>query len=110
MPLKLDLQANDATGARAGRLHSRRGVVETPVFMPVATHAELRGMHSAEVWDTGARILLSNTYHLMLRPGAAAFRKLGGIHGMMQWEGLVLTDSGGFQIFSLESSREITER
>ena len=78
--------------------------------MPVATHAEIRGMHSTEVWETGARILLSNTYHLMLRPGAEVFRKLGGIHKMMHWDGLVLTDSGGFQIFSLPDSRELTER
>jgi len=110
MPVKLDLQATDPTGARAGFLHSRRGIVPTPVFMPVATHAEVRGMHTGEVWDTGARILLSNTYHLMLRPGATAFRKLGGIHSMMRWDGLVLTDSGGYQIFSLEGSREISER
>jgi len=67
-------------------------------------------MHSTEVWDTGARILLSNTYHLMLRPGADVFRKLSGIHSMMQWDGLVLTDSGGFQIFSLPDRREITEQ
>jgi queuine tRNA-ribosyltransferase len=110
MPVQLAVQTTDSTGARAGLLHTRRGVVPTPVFMPVATHAEVRGMHTGEVWDTGARILLSNTYHLMLRPGAAAFRKLGGIHGMMRWEGGVLTDSGGYQIFSLEGSREITEK
>lgn len=110
MPLHFELEATDPTGARAGRLHTRRGVVQTPVFMPVATHAEIRGMHSTEVWDTGARILLSNTYHLMLRPGADVFRKLSGIHSMMQWDGLVLTDSGGFQIFSLPDRREITEQ
>jgi queuine tRNA-ribosyltransferase len=110
MPLHFELEATDPTGARAGLLHTRRGVVQTPVFMPVATHAEIRGMHSTEVWDTGARILLSNTYHLMLRPGADVFRKLSGIHSMMQWDGLVLTDSGGFQIFSLPDRREITEQ
>lgn len=109
-PLQFSLAATDPTGARAGFLHTRRGVVPTPVFMPVATHAEIRGMHSTEVWETGARILLSNTYHLMLRPGAEVFRKLGGIHNMMHWDGLVLTDSGGFQIFSLPDSRELTER
>lgn len=110
MPLQFSLSATDPTGARAGFLHTRRGIIPTPVFMPVATHAEIRGMHSTEVWDTGARILLSNTYHLMLRPGAEVFRKLGGIHQMMHWDGLVLTDSGGFQIFSLPDSRELTER
>lgn len=110
MPLHFELEATDPTGARAGLLHTRRGIVQTPVFMPVATHAEIRGMHSGEVWDTGARILLSNTYHLMLRPGADVFRKLSGIHAMMKWDGLVLTDSGGFQIFSLPDRREITEQ
>lgn len=110
MPLHFELEATDPTGARAGLLHTRRGIVQTPVFMPVATHAEIRGMHSSEVWDTGARILLSNTYHLMLRPGAEVFRKLSGIHAMMKWDGLVLTDSGGFQIFSLPDRREITEQ
>lgn len=110
MPLQFSLQATDPTGARAGVLHTRRGPVATPVFMPVATHADIRGMHAGEVWDTGARILLSNTYHLMLRPGAALFRKLGGIHAMMCWDGLVLTDSGGFQIFSLPEDREIVEK
>jgi hypothetical protein len=74
-PLQFSLAATDPTGARAGFLHTRRGVVPTPVFMPVATHAEIRGMHSTEVWETGARILLSNTYHLMLRPGAEVFRR-----------------------------------
>jgi queuine tRNA-ribosyltransferase len=110
MPLRLELMTTDPTGARAGVLHTRRGPVETPVFMPVATHAEIRGMDPGELWSTGARILLSNTYHLMLRPGPEVFRHLGGIHTMMQWEGLVLTDSGGFQIFSLPESREITEK
>ena len=67
-------------------------------------------MDSGEVWSTGSRVLLSNTYHLMLRPGPEVFRKLGGIHAMMQWDGVVLTDSGGFQIFSLPESRQITEK
>ena len=110
MNFRFELEQKDPVGARAGRLHTRRGIVETPVFMPVATHAEIRGMHASEVWATGARILLSNTYHLMLRPGAEVFRRLGGIHPMMRWDGLVLTDSGGFQIFSLPDSREITEK
>ena len=110
MPVRFELEVTDPTGARAGFLHTRRGVVQTPVFMPVATHAEIRGMHSSEVWETGARILLSNTYHLMLRPGAEVFRRLKGIHSMMQWDGLVLTDSGGFQIFSLPDQRQITEQ
>ena len=110
MPLHYTLQATDPSGARAGVLHTRRGPVQTPVFMPVATHAEIRGMDAGEVWATGSRILLSNTYHLLLRPGAEVFRRLGGIHNMMRWDGLVLTDSGGFQIFSLPQSRDISEK
>ncbi len=104
------LEAVDPCGARAGFLRTRRGVVATPVFMPVATHAELRGIDGDEVWATGTRVLLSNTYHLMLRPGAEVFQRLGGIHAMMQWDGVVLTDSGGFQIFSLPTSRSINEK
>jgi queuine tRNA-ribosyltransferase len=110
MPVKYELLAEDPTGARAGILHTRRGPVQTPVFMPVATHATIRGMEAHEVWETGARVMLSNTYHLMLRPGADVFKLHGGIHRMMDWEGVILTDSGGFQIFSLPSDREITER
>ena len=110
MPVKFNLEAADAGGARAGTLTTRRGEIKTPVFMPVATHAEIRGMHSGEVWTTGTRILLSNTYHLMLRPGAEVFRRLGGVHKMMNWDGLVLTDSGGFQIFSLPDDRLISEK
>lgn len=110
MPVHFTLEATDPCGARAGTLSSRRGPVQTPVFMPVATHAAFRSMDTTEAWETGSRILLSNTYHLMLRPGGEVFRRMGGIHAMMRWDGLVLTDSGGFQIFSLPQSREITER
>ncbi|MCI0672937.1 MAG: tRNA guanosine(34) transglycosylase Tgt [Myxococcaceae bacterium] len=110
MPVRFELQTTDATGARAGLLHTRRGPVATPVFMPVATHATIRGMDPSEVWATGARVLLANTYHLMLRPGAEVFRRFGGIHRFMQWDGGILTDSGGYQIFSLPEDREITEK
>ena len=108
--VEFELEAVDPCGARAGFLRTRRGVVATPVFMPVATHAELRGIDGGEVWATGTRVLLSNTYHLMLRPGAEVFQRLGGIHSLMQWDGVVLTDSGGFQIFSLPTSRSISEK
>src|SRR5690606_41979617 len=108
MPVKYELLAEDPAGARAGSLHTRRGPVQTPVFMPVATHATIRGMEAHEVWETGARVMLSNTYHLMLRPGADVFRLHGGIHRMMDWEGVILTDSGGFQTFSLPNERETT--
>ncbi len=110
MAVRFELLSTDPTGARAGVLHTRRGSFPTPMFMPVATHAAFRHLGMEEVWDTGARILLANTYHLMLRPGAEVFRKFGGIHSFMQWEGAVLTDSGGFQIFSLPEDRQITER
>jgi queuine tRNA-ribosyltransferase len=110
MAVRFELLTTDATGARAGVLHTRRGSFPTPMFMPVATHAAFRHLGMEEVWDTGARILLANTYHLMLRPGAEVFRKFGGIHPFMKWDGAVLTDSGGFQIFSLPEDRLITEK
>jgi len=97
-------------GARAGVLHTRRGDVPTPVFMPVATHAAFRHVSVDEAGEAGARILLGNTYHLMLRPGREVFERVGGIHRFMGWDGCVLTDSGGYQIFSLPEDREITER
>jgi queuine tRNA-ribosyltransferase len=110
MAVRFELLATDSTGARAGVLHTRRGSFPTPMFMPVATHAAFRHLGMEEVWGTGARILLANTYHLMLRPGAEVFRRFGGIHPFMQWDGAVLTDSGGFQIFSLPEDRLITEK
>jgi queuine tRNA-ribosyltransferase len=110
MAVRFELVTTDPTGARAGVLHTRRGSFPTPMFMPVATHAAFRHLGMEEVWDTGARVLLANTYHLMLRPGTEVFRKFGGIHPFMQWNGAVLTDSGGFQIFSLPEDRLITEK
>lgn len=104
------LEAEDPSGARAGVLRTRRGLVPTPAFMPVATYAALRGIEPGEAWSVGARVLLSNTYHLMLRPGVEVFQRLGGIHTLMGWDGVVLTDSGGFQIFSLPDSRSISEK
>ncbi|MBK7858442.1 MAG: tRNA guanosine(34) transglycosylase Tgt [Archangiaceae bacterium] len=109
MPLRYELLATAPGGARAGLLHTRRGVVETPTFMPVATHAGFRHHAVEEVVHCGAKILLSNTYHLLLRPGPEVFERLGGIHRFMGWQGGVLTDSGGFQIFSLPEDRVISE-
>ncbi len=109
-PLRFELETTTASGARAGVLHTRRGPIQTPVFMPVATHAGFRHHAVEEVEASGARILLSNTYHLLLRPGPEVFEKLGGIHRFMNWQGGVLTDSGGYQIFSLPEDREITEK
>ena len=110
MPLRFELIASADSGARAGLLHTRRGVIETPVFMPVATHAGFRHHAMDEVRECGAKILLSNTYHLLLRPGPEVFEKLGGIHRFMNWHGGVLTDSGGYQIFSLSNDRLMTEQ
>ena len=95
MSVRFDLVREDPSGARAGVLHTRRGPVETPVFMPVATHANIRNLTPAEIASTGARVLLANTYHLMLKPGAEVLERFGGIHPFMKWDGPVLTDSGG---------------
>ncbi len=96
------VEANDGeTAARTGRLSTRRGEVETPVFMPVGTRAAVRAMTPDQVRETGSRIVLANTYHLTLRPGPELIGKLGGLHAFMAWEGPILTDSGGYQVFSL---------
>ena len=100
-----------ATGsrARAARFSTLHNEVLTPTFMPVGTHAAVRAQRREDVLESGAQVLLANTYHLMLRPGTALFEKLGGIHRFMNWPRSVLTDSGGFQIFSLPGSRSISE-
>jgi queuine tRNA-ribosyltransferase len=95
--------------ARRGTLLTRHGTVETPCFMPVGTRATVTGLTPGDLVALGAQIILGNTYHLLLRPGPDAFRHLGGIHRFMHWDGPVLTDSGGFQIFSLSEDRSITE-
>ncbi len=93
--------------ARAGTLHTAHGDVPTPVFMPVGTAATVKAMTADAVRRTGARIVLGNTYHLMLRPGAERVARLGGLHRMMDWPGPILTDSGGFQIMSLDKLRTL---
>ncbi len=95
--------------ARAGRFHTLHGEVLTPVFMPVGTQATVKAQTVDTLKATGSRVLLANTYHLLLRPGPEVFEKFGGIHRFMQWDGPVLTDSGGFQIFSLPHSRAMRE-
>lgn len=97
------------TLARRGRLHTPHGVIETPVFMPVGTQATVKTMAPWELSEIGAGIILSNTYHLHLRPGEELVRNAGGLHGFMKWNGAVLTDSGGFQVFSLAKLRKITD-
>ena len=95
--------------ARTGTLHTAHGDVPTPAFMPVATQGSVKAMDPDDLKKVGARIVLSNTYHMYLRPGVETVRSLGGLHGFMQWDGPMLTDSGGFQGFSLAHLREITE-
>ena len=103
------LQTEGATWERRGRLTTRRGVIETPAFMPVGTQATVKGMLPEALDDLGAQVLLTNTYHLFLRPGHARIRQLGGLHRFMHWERPILTDSGGFQVFSLGELRDIRE-
>ena len=110
MPLCFSISARDpGSQARRGLLRTRRGVVETPVFMPVGTRASVTALSPDEVAATGASLILANTYHLLLRPGPELFHRVGGIHSFMRWPGLVLTDSGGYQIFSLAGDRSISE-
>ncbi len=97
------------SGARLGRLHTPHGVIDTPVFMPVGTQATVKAMTPEELKSIGAQIILSNTYHLYLRPGEKLVEKAGGLHGFMNWDRAILTDSGGFQVFSLSDLRDITE-
>ena len=97
------------TGARLGRVHTPHGTFDTPAFMPVGTQASVKGMNPEEVSGMGAGIILSNTYHLWLRPGSEIVAKAGGLHKFMNWNGAVLTDSGGFQVFSLAKPKDIKE-
>ena len=102
------VEARDGA-ARLGRLATAHGVIETPAFMPVGTAATVKAMRPEEVAASGAQIILGNTYHLMLRPGAERIGRLGGLRRFMDWPGPILTDSGGFQVMSLAKLREITE-
>ncbi len=97
------------SGARLGVVHTPHGSFETPAFMPVGTQASVKGMSPGELKGMGAGILLSNTYHLWMRPGQDIVREAGGLHRFMNWDGAILTDSGGFQVFSLADRRRITE-
>ncbi|MFA6583603.1 MAG: tRNA guanosine(34) transglycosylase Tgt [Elusimicrobiaceae bacterium] len=97
------------TKARAGVLYTRRGAIHTPVFMPVATQASVKALNDEDLKAMGVECILSNTYHLYLRPGTATLKQLGGLHKFMKWDRSILTDSGGFQVFSLSHLRKITE-
>lgn len=97
------------SSARIGRFTTPHGVIETPVFMPVGTMATVKALSPEEIKETGSQIILSNTYHLYLRPGHEIIKAAGGLHKFMNWDGPILTDSGGFQVFSLSSLRKITD-
>jgi len=107
-PFSFELEARSGA-ARAGRFATPHGAFETPTFMPVGTHGAVKAMTPEQVQATGAQVVLANTYHLALRPGEAIVEKLGGLHDFMRWRGPILTDSGGFQVFSLPSA-EIRDR
>lgn len=106
--MKFELLATDGR-ARRGRITFARGTVETPAFMPVGTYGTVKAMTPEELREIGAQIILGNTFHLMLRPGVEVIRAHGGLHRFMHWEGPILTDSGGFQVFSLGALRKVTE-
>ncbi len=95
--------------ARRGTIRFPRGSIETPAFMPVGTYGTVKGVTTDQVKEIGAEIILGNTFHLMLRPGAEEIAALGGLHQMIHWDRPILTDSGGFQVFSLGNMRKITE-
>lgn len=110
-PFAFELEAVcPQTGARAGKLHTPHGLIETPIFMPVGTQASIKGMTPRDVErEVDPPIILANTYHLFLRPGHETVRNLGGLHSFMQWPRAILTDSGGFQVFSLSDLRKVRE-
>ncbi len=103
------LKVDSATGARRGRLHTRHGTAETPAFMPCGTQGAVRTLTPDELKGLGFEVILANTYHLSLRPGDTLIRDLGGLHRFMAWDGTILTDSGGFQVFSLAPIRQVDD-
>ncbi len=103
------LKTDSSSRARLGRLHTAHGVVETPVYMPVGTQASVKALDNRELLEMGTQILLGNTYHLSIRPGMEIIQQAGGLHRFMNWSGPILTDSGGFQVFSLGQIRKIKE-
>jgi len=109
MGFRFEVLATDPTGARLGRLTTPHGVIETPAFMPVGTAATVKGQTQQDLEELGVQILLANTYHLYLRPGHALIREMGGLHEFMSWPRPILTDSGGFQVFSLSDLRKVSD-
>src|SRR5699024_10480616 len=109
-PINYHLEKKEKhTGARLGKLETPNGTFETPMFMPVGTQATVKGMTPAELKRIGAGIILSNTYHLWLRPGSDLVEEAGGLHDFMKWDQGIVTDSGGFQVVSLADMRQIEE-
>lgn len=107
---RFELLATDSTSAaRRGKLTTPHGVIDTPVFMPVGTRGSVKGLLPADVRNTGAQIILANTYHMSLRPGSELVAQVGGLHKFMNWDGAILTDSGGYQVFSLSELNKIDE-
>src|SRR5881409_3046884 len=109
-PLSFELRATDPSSrARLGRVTTRHGIFDTPAFMPVGTQGTIKGLLPDHVAATGAQCILANTYHLMLRPGEQVVAELGDLHRFMGWPGPILTDSGGFQVFSLADINRIDD-
>src|SRR5690348_5287929 len=109
MNFGFEILATDPTGARLGRLTTPHGVIDTPVFMPVGTAATVKAQTQQDLEALGVQILLGNTYHLYLRPGQELIRSMGGLHRFMSWPHPILTDSGGFQVFSLSDLRTVSD-
>src|SRR5246500_865797 len=109
MSSPFELIKTDSSGARLSRLKTPHGEIDTPAFMPVGTAGTVKGLTQQALAELGVQILLGNTYHLYLRPGHERIRSLGGLHRFMSWPGAILTDSGGFQVFSLAELRKITD-
>lgn len=109
MAFRFEILKTDPSGARLGRLETPHGTIETPVFMPVGTAATVKGLTQGMLEQLDARVILANTYHLYLRPGHERIRRLGGLHRFMSWNGGILTDSGGFQVFSMSGLRQVSD-
>src|SRR5665647_217521 len=108
MPFSFELiKKDDLTSARLGKMITPHGAIDTPTFMPVGTQGTVKALRPEDIQNCGAQIILGNTYHLYLRPGHETIRKLGGLHSFMNWPGPILTDSGGFQVYSLGALRKI---
>ncbi|MGH9780589.1 MAG: tRNA-guanine transglycosylase, partial [Candidatus Acidiferrales bacterium] len=109
MGFRFEVLKTDPSGARLGRLETPHGVIDTPAFMPVGTLGTVKGLTQESLEALGAQIILANTYHLYLRPGAELIRELGGLHKFMSWPHPIITDSGGYQVFSLSDLRKVTD-